>query len=167
MFELSAQEVRCTSASTNSENKGKSDDTRLGMSLYFEFNGPNDLLDKINPKLRLALYEAASDGKQKDMTGHTPSLKFEKFPALAWPYFGSGYEATIHADLEFSQSFELEDCKVDKFTLTPKDGGVVGYKFRVYFHPGLDDVGKLAAMEKHNVTLTLTPPAAGEVQKAA
>jgi len=167
MFELDQQEVRCTSASTNSENKGKSEDTRLGMSLYFEFTGPNDLLDKLDPKLRPALYTRAAEGKQEDMTEHMPDLKFEKFPPLAWPYLGSGYEATIHSELEFSQTFELDDCKVDKITLTPRDGGVCGYKFRIYFHPELGDVGKLAAMEKHAVTLTLMPPGIGEEQQKA
>jgi hypothetical protein len=166
MFELDSAEVKCISASTNAENKGKSEDTRLGMSLYFEFLATNDFLDKFDPKLRQALYNKAAGGKQEDLTGHTPERKFP-ITKIEWPYTGDGYEATIHAELNFGKELELQECKVDKFTFTFRDGAAVGYKFRIYCHPELDDVGKLAAMEKHTVRLTLTPPAVGEEKKAA
>lgn len=168
MFELSAQEVKCSSASTNQENKGRSPDKRLGMSLSFEFFGPNTLLDKIHPELRLFIYKAAADGRQVDMTNHTPDMRFDKFPALPWPYVGSGYSLTIHADLDCSAELTLEDCKVDKFVLTAQDKGIVGYKFRVYCHPENDaDIGRLAKIDKLKVKITLTPPGIGEEQQKA
>lgn len=167
MFELEKMLVRCTSASTNSENKGKSDDTRLGMSMYFEFQGSNELLDKFDNRLRSALYTRASNDQQEDMMGHLPDLKFKGLKPLDWPYLGSGYGVVIHPDLAFSETIELEECKLDKFQFTFRDEGVTGFRFRIYFHPELGDVGKLAALEKHEVTITLTAPTASEEQKEA
>lgn len=163
MFELEKMQVKCTSASTNSENMGKSDNTRLGMSMYFEFQGSNELLNMFDTRLRTAMYERAADDQQDDITGHLPALKFKgiKEP-LKWPYIGSGYKGVVHAELEFSETLEMEDCKLDNFTLMFRDDAVVGYKLRAYFHPKLEEVGKFAAMEKHEVTLSLTPPKASE-----
>ena len=166
MFELSEAVVNCTSASTNSEKQGD-DETRLGMSLYFEFQGSNEFLDRFDPKLRPALYERAANDAQEDLTGHLPKRKFALASPLEWPYVGLGYSAIIHADLDFSDSIEIEDCKVDKFKFTIKDEGATGFKFRVYFHPDLDQVGPLCALEKHELTLSLTPPAVQPVSDSA
>lgn len=157
MFEPSKIEVRCVSASTNSENQGQSEDTRLGMSMYFEFQAANEMLDKFDPRLRTALYEPAISG-QTDLTGHLPKLKFSFEKPLCWPYVGLGYNAVIHPEFDVNDEFEIEDCKIDKFQFSLKEDGVVGIKFRVYFHPDLDAVGPLCALEKHTVTLSLTPP---------
>jgi DNA translocase FtsK/SpoIIIE-like protein len=157
MFSLEEVVCKCTSASTNSENQGD-EETRLGMSLYFEFQGSNEFLDRFDPKLRPSLYEGAANDAQQDFTGHLPKRKFALASPLEWPYVGLGYSATIHADLEFSDAIEIEDCKVDKFKFTINDEGATGFKFRVYFHPDLDLVGPLCALEKHELTLSLTPP---------
>lgn len=157
MFEPSKIEVRCVSASTNSENQGQSEDTRLGMSMYFEFQAANEMLDKFDPRLRTALYEPAISG-QTDLTGHLPKLKFSFEKPLCWPYVGLGYNAVIHPEFDVNDGFEIEDCKVDKFQFSLKEDGVVGIKFRIYFHPDLDAVGPLCALEKHTVTLSLFAP---------
>lgn len=158
MFEIQKIEVTCTSASTNSENQGSGGDTKLGMSMYVEFLGNNEMLDKFDPKLRPSLYESAGNGQQQDLTGHLPTLKFKLDKPICWPYVGLGYGALLHTEFDVNEPFIIEDCKVDKFQFSLKDDAVVGFKFRIYFHPGLEDVGPLCALEKHKVTLTLTPP---------
>lgn len=165
MFELQRTEVKCTSTSTNSENMGGGDETRLGISLYIEFQGSNEYLDQFDPKLRPALYERAGDDAQEDLTGHLPALKFKLDKPLHWPYIGQGYTAVIHPEFDVNEELQLKDCKLDKFQFALHGDGVVGYKFRVYANPNLDDVGPLCALEKHTLQLSLIPPSVAPVDE--
>ncbi len=158
MFALEKVEVKCTSASTNSENQGQSEDTRLGLSLYVEYQGSNEFLDMFDAKLRPALYERAANDSQEDLTGHLPTPKFKLEKPIAWPLVCLGYTAIIHPEFSVNDEIEIEDCKVDKFHFTMQNDGVVGFKFRIYLHPDLDIVGPLAALEKHELQLSLIPP---------
>lgn len=162
MFEMNSVAVRCTSVSTNSENQGNSGETKLGMSIYVEFLASNEELDKFDAALRPAFYKAAANGQQEDLTGHLPLPKFKLAKPICWPYVGAGYGATIHPEFDVNEPFEIEDVKVDKFQFAINDEGIVGYKFRLYFHPHLDDVGPLCALERHEIKLTLTPPAVSQ-----
>ena len=163
MLNLEKIECECTSASTNAENMGGGDDTRLGMSMYVTFLASNELLDKLDSKLRPALYERAANDSQEDLTGHLPQPKFKGLESIKWPYVGEGYQAIIHAALDANEDRVIEDCKVDKILFSPKADGAVAFKLRLYFHPGLDEVGPLAALEKHHITLSLEPPAVNQV----
>jgi hypothetical protein len=167
MFDMNQLECHVNSVSTNSENMGAGGETKLGMSIYVEFLGTNELLDKFDTKLRPALYEKAANDAQEDLTNHLPALKFKLSKPLCWPYVGSGYTAGIQTVLDLAEAINLEDCKVDKFQFAVQDEGRVGYKLRLYVHPTLEQVGPLCALEKHDIKLTLTPPKISEQQPPA
>lgn len=161
MFEVSEVDCRVTSVSTNPENMGNSDETKLGMSIYVEYLASNDELDKFDPELRPALYKPAISG-QEDLTGHLPSPRFKFDKPLCWPLKSPGYRAVVPADLDFSEEMVLQDVQVDKFQFSIQDEGRVGIKFRMYLHPNTEQVGPLCELQKHDITLSLIAPKVSE-----
>lgn len=159
MFDLHEVDVKITSTSTNAEKMGQTENTRLGMSVYFEVIASNEWLDKFDVQLRPALYQGAADGRQEDLTGHLVRPKFPFSAPLQWPLEGSGYTTIFHTNMEFNKPREIKDCKVDKFSFDIRKDGNVLYKFRIYFNPENKAlVGVLAALQTHKVCVSLQPP---------
>lgn len=167
MYEMNEVECRASSVSNNTENMGAGGETRTGISIYVEYQASNEVLDQFDAKLRPALYESAASG-QEDMTGYLPQPKFKFDKPLAWPYEGAGWSAVIHSGLDASEDLALKDVKVDKFSFAIGEEGVVGIKHRLYVHPSShEQAGRLLALEKHDITLSLSPPPVQEFAAGA
>lgn len=167
MFELDHVTVKCTATSKNTENLGGGGGkTRMGVSMFFEWNTKNEALDMLNEKLRPSFYERAANDAQEDLTGHLPSPKFPQEKPFPWPYVGQGFTFHAHKELSFSKDYEIGDCKIEDFSILFKADGVVTIKWRTYCYPTEADSGSLLAMEKHDVVISLIAPASDYVAPA-
>lgn len=71
--------------------------------------------------------------------------------------------ATVTIDFGIKSPMVFSDCKVNKFRLTPYDGGSVIVAFRVQCKPDEKQAGKLYTLQDQPITLTITPPTASEM----
>jgi hypothetical protein len=76
--------------------------------------------------------------------------------------------ALVGADVRFSigisgqSDIQLDCVDVNKFRLSPQQGGTVTVTFRIQAHPDETQLGRLGMLIGHDLTLTITPPAANE-----
>lgn len=101
----------------------------LGLTL----TGPNTLLDLLQPGLRDVLYKAVEGQEVLPGVEHaTPLLRTRaleriklKMPEML------GWQLVIEHGIGDDSAIDLHDCKVDKFSCEPFEGGSVELSFRV------------------------------------
>lgn len=165
MLELLNQKAKLSSVAPNAVNHGE--DKMPVTYLKFVATVSNDVLHMLDPKLLDALYTSAGKGKQDDLTGHKPELKFQNLGAIKWDYVGAGYGLQIHYGATGGADIKLADVQIDRITVTCKPGGSVELVFRAIAHPSETDGGRLNNMVQQDVEITLTAPEEEEEQKAA
>lgn len=159
MFKNEKITVKCVATSKNTENLGGGGDTRMGVSMFFEWNTKNVALDMLSTKLRPSFYERAANDSQEDIEDFLPSPKFQQEKPFHFPFIGQGYKLLLHKELSFSKEYAIGDCKIEDFYILFKADGVVTIKWRTYAYPDEVDAGSLLALEKHDVVISLIPPA--------
>lgn len=151
-------EARVASVSNRIEKHG--DEDVPAVSLAFEVEAANTLLDVIDPQLRHALYKPV-DG-QDQLPGvelSTPVLRCNSFDKHALTTAHEGWTLAVDDNIDENDPMVFGGCKVDKFVVDAKQGGSIVLKFRV----GTSDVDadKLGQLAMHNgqaVWIKVTPP---------
>jgi len=165
--------VKITSVNPRSERHGPEElhpAVDIGISLVTS----NNILSALDGKLLDALYTknaSADQGGQQNLDGveevsNLPNLKFPKMGALKWKHDLMGYTLTVEHGV--GSDITLTGCKVNSFTIDPKEGGSVELKFRVQSSDGLDErtLGKLSLLVQNEVDIMLeAPEVAGQQQE--
>lgn len=151
-------EARLASVSNRIEKHG--DEDVPAVSIAFEVEAANTLLDVIDPELRHSLYKAVDDQEQlPGVEPATPVLRCNSFDKHALTTSHEGWTLAVDDSIDESTPMVFGGCKVDKFTVDAKQGGSIVLRFRV----GTSDVDadKLGALAMHNgqsVWITVKPP---------
>ena len=149
----------CTHVSKRTENHG--DALVHAKDLNWKLDGPNTLLDLINPSLRPALYKHAGSKPIPGVEDITPELRTGILEGpLSLKYEGSGYQLTVMYGEVTEDKIELHGSELAKFKVDPKDGGTVTLFFRSS-HAGLDmaAMGRLDTFDGKELQILLAPPA--------
>ena len=167
--------AKLTNVNVRSEKHGP-DQLNPATDLFFKIDAPNSILSQFDGHLLSAIYHrsaaAAGDGAQQALDGieqvsDLPNLRFPSMRPIEWGWDLDGYTLTIGHGLGGASDIPLTDCKVDRFKLTPREGGTVEVKFRVRCSNHLTEkaMGKLALLVQNEVPIMLTAPeVAGEQQ---
>lgn len=166
--------AKLTNVNVRSEKNGPNQ-LNPATDLFFKIDAPNSILSQFDGHLLSAIYHrsaaAAGDGAQQALDGieqvsDLPNLRFPSMRPIEWGWDLDGYTLTIGHGLGGASDIPLTDCKVDRFKLTPREGGTVEVKFRVRCSNHLTEkaMGKLALLVQNEVPITLIAPATGEQQ---
>jgi hypothetical protein len=128
--------------------------------LFWKLDGPNTLLDLINPGLRHAIYKHAGTQPIPGVEETTPELRTSMLEGpFSMKYEGTGYMLTVMYGEVTEDKIELHGCVLAKFKVDPKEGGTVSLIFRSS-HTGLDmeAMGRLDTFDGKELQILLAPP---------
>lgn len=140
--------------------KGRAPDENPGSQVKLAFTIGADLLVMFDGRIAGVLYEP-SNGSQQALEG-IQSLQLtalaKRLGSFRWKYDMVGYELTFDRGLGDAKSnLVLTDCKLDRWRLTPKDGGSIDV---VVIAESSDTsaatFGQLAKLKSCEVSFTLT-----------
>ena len=159
--------VKITSVNPRSERHGP-EELHPAVDLHISLTTGNNILTALDGKLLDALYTKnanADQGGQQSLDGveevsNLPNLKFPLMGALKWKKDLIGYTLTVQHGV--GSDIVLKGCKVNNFTIDPKEGGSVDLKFRIQSSDGLDErtLGKLGLLVQNEVDVMLLAPEA-------
>jgi hypothetical protein len=159
MFQiLTMTEAKLSSLTPRSEKHG--DDDKPAVSLAIEIEAANTLLDTIDPTLRQALFKAVDD--QPVLPGvesSTPVLRSNSIDRVLLPNKHEGWTLAVDDGIDDTDPMSFGSCKVDKFSVEPKQGGSISLRLRV----GTSDIdaarmGMLGMHVGQPIWITLTAP---------
>lgn len=131
MFELpDPTEATLSSVTNRSELHGE--DKVPALSLGFTIEAANTILDRLDPTLRIALYTKASG--QDGLPGVEETLPLLRTTCMDSIAVDGSFDGwTLHVDhgIDEGEPITFGGCKVDKFRVSPKQGGTVELHFRV------------------------------------
>lgn len=158
--------VKITSVNPRSERHGP-EELHPAVDLHISLTTGNNILTALDGKLLDALYTKnanADQGGQQSLDGveevsNLPNLKFPLMGALKWKKDLVGYTLTVQHGV--GSDIVLKGCKVNNFTIDPKEGGSVDLKFRVQ-SSDVDErtLGKLGLLVQNEVDVMLLAPEA-------
>lgn len=158
--------VKITSVNPRSERHGP-EELHPAVDLHISLTTGNNILTALDGKLLDALYTKnanADQGGQQNLEGveevsNLPNLKFPLMGALKWKKDLVGYTLTVQHGV--GSDIVLKGCKVNNFTIDPKEGGSVDLKFRVQ-SSDVDErtLGKLGLLVQNEVDVMLLAPEA-------
>lgn len=164
--------VKITSVNPRSERHGP-EELHPAVDIHISLTTGNNILTALDGKLLDALYTKnanADQGGQQNLEGvedvaTLPNLKFPKMGALKWKHDLIGYTLTVTHGV--GSDIVLKGCKVNNFTIDPKEGGSVDLKFRVQSSDGLDErtLGKLSLLVQNEVDIMLQAPEVAGAQQ--
>lgn len=151
MWMLAKKEAQLLHMNTRTEKAG--DEDRLACDLKIGCTVPNTFLDDLCLGLRAALYERPADKDLLDQEDRRPVLSFPQLAPIEWDREWTHCRVTLHYGIRDDGDVILDGATINKLALTLKDGGSVEARFRVQWHPDVDEhpeyMGKLAAMLEH------------------
>lgn len=164
-MKIEFMQTRMKLAHVNVRSEMHGEERECASDLRFDATVTNDVLSLLDPTLKSSLYhfdgakaDVADEGKKAE-PGFLPHLRFPKLSAsggLSWEDEMTG--ANIAITIPGAKSaIALEDVKVNKLRIYPKDGGTVGLSFRVQCHPDEKVFGKLATLVQTDVEVSLSP----------
>jgi len=163
MFTLTSRPAQFASFNPRSEKHG--DESVPAADLKLVCNVAADALDAFDRGLRPLLFHKANavDDDLADQGSEAPNLRFGErlLPSLRWGAKLAGYRMQFHVGTTGDHDVEIEDCAVNKFEFSPKEGGTVVITFRVQCHPDEHQAGRLSMLIGQQVDVSLTPPATG------
>lgn len=127
---LEFTEAKLATVTNRTEKHGDEEVPAVSMALEFTFG--NTHLDAIDPTIRDALYRR-HDG-QDDLPGvetSTPVLRCNSIDKVTLPTKYEGWTLQIDDGIDDTTTKTFDGCKVDKFTIEPKQGGTVVLRMRV------------------------------------
>lgn len=157
-FELTDAAAKLSSVTPRTERHG--DDEVFAISLGFKLTTANTILDRLNPTLRDALYKAVEGQEQlPGVEATTPLLRTRAIDSLSLGACFEGWTLTVPHGIDEDEPIKLGNARVDKFKVTPHEGGSVDLTFRV----GSNDIdateaGLLCAKLGQEIDITLTAP---------
>lgn len=130
------------------------------MDLAFEMDTANNLLSKLDPDLRTALYRK-DDNRDLIESDHLPALRFPLLgPSFSWALEIKRAVLRVHTD---DGDIVLRDGKANKFKIELLEGGTVNWKFRVQFsEPDEGAIASLAHLLQQPVVISLEAAAEEE-----
>ncbi len=156
---LDKTEALLTSVTPRTEVHG--DDRVFAISLGLKITGPNTLLDKLTPALRHMIYTAKPDAEPEldGIEASTPLLRCPGVELMNLKMSLEGWTLSIDASFDEDNPITIGGCKVDKFRISPSQGGTVDLMFRV----GSNDIdqgeaGWLCSHLAREIWIVLTPP---------
>jgi hypothetical protein len=153
---LNRQRSKLASLNTRAEKHGA--DRTPAADLRLSMNCASAMLEHFGEGLRAFMFHKKGvGGDLVDKIAEAPDLRFPRFE---YSYAGEmvGADVTIHFGTGGPSDITLGDCKVNKFTIAPQEGGTVIVGFRVQAHPDADQVGKLYSLIQREVEVTLQGP---------
>lgn len=148
MWSLAKKQAQLLHMNTRTEKAG--DEDRLACDLKIGITVPNTFLDELCLGLRAALYERPTDKDLLDQEDHRPVLSFPQLAPIEWDRDWTGVRVTLHYGVRDDGDVVLDGATINKLALTLKDGGSVEARFRVQWHPDVEEhpeyMGKLAMM---------------------
>lgn len=154
----------------NNRKEFHGEDRQPAVDLSFRLEGPNDLLNKLGPELRTALYcnKAATDGQEDipEVLAVLPNLRNPHLNKNSYTWDKGarhkGYRLVLDYGLGDEQSNEdLEDCTVTGWRFEAKEGGTVVLEWVVQYNGeqlDSDLIGKLGMLMGETVHIQLIPP---------
>jgi hypothetical protein len=137
------------------------DEDKPAVSIKLSIEGPNTLLDAIDPGIRQALYKAKPD-ETPELDGiepATPILRCNSFEKTTLTTAHEGWTLAVDNDIDDTAPMKFGGCKVDRFAVEAKQGGSIVLQIRV----GTSDIDadRLGWLGMHNgeaIWITLMPP---------
>jgi len=146
---------RCLLVNINLRAEMNGKESKPAVDLAFEFSGANNLLLKLNPALRAALYRA-DDTIDFVTADHMPHLNFPLMGPIPWELEIPRTRLRIHDVDNEKHDVVLSGGKTNKFKLTPMQGGTVKFQFRCQFSkPDEDSIAKLMRVMNQKVPVSL------------
>src|SRR3990167_5805649 len=136
------------------------DETEPAGDIRLKVDLPNDRLADFHQELKGALYHKdplrESSDDLVDKASDAPHLRFQK---MVQPirFSEEMIGATVKINKGAGRPFSLKDAKVNDFQVTCREGGTIELRFRIQCHPDETQAGKLYAMIKHEVRITIEP----------
>lgn len=144
------------------------DDDKPAVSLGIEITSGNQILDLIDPKLRPTLYTRPDD--QPDLDGIEKVLQVlrcNSIDRVLLPTRHEGWSLAVEDGIDDTKPMNFGSCKLDKFSVEPKQGGTIVLRFRVGTSDvDADKLGKLAMHNAQGIWIMLTAPKPGDEKKA-
>jgi hypothetical protein len=159
MFQITDMTEAHVCSVTNRVEKHGEDD-KPAVSIALEITAANTLLDAIDPMLRHALYTAVEGQEQlPGVEPATPVLRCNSFEKHMLTTSHDGWALAVDDGIDGTAPMVFGGCKVDKFTVDPKQGGSIVLRFRVGTSDvDADKLGKLAMHNGQSIWITLTAP---------
>ncbi|ACT50908.1 hypothetical protein [Methylovorus glucosotrophus] len=169
-FSLMNSKAKLANVNPRAELHGE--DKLLAVDLTVEVTGTNNVLSEFHPSLKSAFYKKddAAQGELIDDDNHLPQLKFPEIEGFKWQHELDNYKVVVHYGIGGPSDITMQECKVDSFKFTTKEGGTVVTKFRIQCHPTPEETGKLCGLIQQDINLSLVhvaPAANEEFQEAA
>lgn len=157
-FELDQQAVHLKTVTIRTEKHGEEDVTAISLGLRATM--PNTVLDALDPTLRQALYQAVPGQEQlPGVEPATPMLRTSSIETVPLKHCFEGWTFKIDHGIDEANPITLGGCKVDKFVLTPHDGGSVDLAFRVGSSDiDATEIGLIGAKLAQEIKVSLTAP---------
>ena len=160
MFQL-AEFTKATINSVTPRVEKHGDEDKPAVSIKLSIEGPNTLLDAIDPGIRQALYKAKPD-ETPELPGvepATPILRCNAFDKHTLTASHEGWTLAIDSEVDDTQPMKFGGVKVDRFVVEAKQGGTIVLSIRL----GTSDVdadrlGRLGMHNGESIWITLTPP---------
>ena len=86
-----------------------------------------------------------------------PLLRFPLMSGFRWGHEYAGHLLQVHIGFSGASDVEMPACKVNKFSISPLDGGSVSIMFRVQGHPDAEGLGVLGTSIGNLLEISLTP----------
>lgn len=159
MFELtSPTDALLKTFTPRTEKHG--DEEVSAASLGLKLTGANTMLDTVQPGLRGMIYKAVEGQDQlPGVEPATPLLRSKGVESIKLAACFEGWTLRIYAGFDESEPFVISGAKVDRFVVTPKEGGSIELDFRV----GSSDIdeteaGWLYGHQKQDISFSLHAP---------
>jgi len=151
------QKMLLVSVNARSELHGEEREPAGDIGLEVDLS--NDVLGNFHSSLKETLYcfdDAKSDlidqTKRKE-EGYLPHLRFAKLGPLKWEDEVDNVSVSIRVDSK--RTITLAPAKINKFFVTPKDGGTVTLEMRIQAHPDEKAFGALSVLVQQQVEVTV------------
>lgn len=148
MWSLANKQAQLLHMNTRTEKAG--DEDRLACDLKIGVTVANTFLDDLHLGLRAAFYNRPTDKDLLDEEDHRPVLSFPQLAPIEWDRDWTGVRVTLHYGVRDDGDVVLDGATINRLVLTLKDGGSVEARFRVQWHPDVEEhpeyMGKLAMM---------------------
>lgn len=165
MLDFTKHPVRITHMNTRIEEHGDQEVKML--DLRIEADLPNTVLDRFSPSLRASLFGTDGAPELVPDAQHLPHVKNPELGTLAWTGSYSPVSFQLHTDARSSKNdVRLKDAKLGKIRLRPKEGGTIGFIWRIQASPGTGDTDRIFNLLKHEVRATQETSEAVNVEDA-
>jgi hypothetical protein len=161
-FELTNAAATLSNLNPRVEKKGGNKEKVPAADLHFSCVQSADVLAFFSPTLKSFVFDEKGP---RDLADGLPL----RDPHMVYPLSRDEelLNATVKLDYGVKAPMEFEDAKVNRFEITPMEGGSVKVGFRVQCKPDEKQIGKLYLLQEQSVTLSIEPGELPEMKENA